>query len=97
MGTIIVFNYPVTLTLEHNDTPITTHEDEWGTRDVYLIEAVYWQNVTGYSWIAKVAHPSTGLPLERTIAPLESGNIALAVPARFNSFPFTVNCSLVRG
>lgn len=97
MAQITVLNYPVELILEHDGTVVDTVTDEWGDHDVYEIHTVYWTEVAGQTWNAIVQHPGSGKEITRTISPGESDFINLAVPARFNSYPLSLHCSLNRG
>ena len=96
MGQIKVFDYPVELILEHNDSIVDTYTDEWGTYDIYQINKVYWTEKSGLKWRFRVLHPSTGQPVTGTVTPYEVGSKNLPIPARFYSFPLTISCSLDR-
>ena len=97
MGQIIVFNYPIEVTLEHNDNVIDTYSDEWGSYDIYQINKVYWTEKSGFRWEVVVKHPTTGQPVQQTVTPHEVGSKNLPGPARFNSYPLEIHCSLRRG
>ena len=97
MGQIIVFNYPIEVILEHNDNVIDTYTDEWGTYDIYQINKVYWTEKSGLRWEVVVKHPATGQPIQQTITPHQSGSKNIPTPARFDSYPLEINCSLRRG
>ena len=97
MGQIIVFQYPIRVTLEHNDVVVDTYEDEWGTYDIYRISKVYWEEQAGLDWTVTVTHPSTGQPVQQSVEAYESGSRNLPTPAQFDSFPLEINCTLVRG
>jgi hypothetical protein len=91
-----VFRYPVEVILEHNDNVVDTYEDEWGTYDIYRIDKVYWTEKAGRRWEVVVRHPTTGQPMNQTITPYEYGSKNIPTPARFNSYPLTIHCSLRR-
>lgn len=96
MGQLTVLRHPVLVVLEYDDVPIGTIDDGWGPYDIFTVISVSWQEVAGKTWEVVVQHPSTGLPIQQTIGPGESGSENLPVPARFPTAPFEAHCSLRR-
>ena len=95
MPLITLTNYPVRITLIANDTPIGEITDDWGTRDVYKVEAISGENLTNKSWTI-AAEDTKGKNYSRTLAPLDSGQIGIPKGKQFESEPLTFSLTFER-
>lgn len=95
MGQMLLFEDQVRIIGEHNDTPVSSVEDEWGIHPVYQIATVYWENLTSKNQTIAVSDDSGGT-FVYTMEPFETGLKNLPTPIRFLSYPLTVQCTLVR-
>lgn len=95
MGVLVASEYPVLIELIHNDVPIGTYTDEWGTVNVYLISSIHYLNRTTQTWTVTAAD-TKGKTYTATVLPQVDGTLNLPTPRRFESMPMTFGLTFVR-
>ena len=95
MPLITLTNYPVRITLIANDTPVGQITDDWGTRDVYKVEAISGENLTDKSWTVN-AEDTKGKNYSTTVPPLANQQINIPKGKQFESEPLTFSLTFER-
>lgn len=97
MGSIVIFDNPVIITLNHDDVVQEIYTDPiWGTdHDVYLINNIQLEELVGKRWTIYVIHPGSGKEIQYIIEPYEISSKNLPTPIRFYSYPLNFSLSFV--
>lgn len=94
MAVVMVSDYPILVELIHNDVPVGTITDEWGTRNVYRYSSVHFLNRTGQTWNVLVSD-TTGRSWTATINPGQEGTLSIPTPRRPVSEPFAFSLTFI--
>lgn len=94
MGAINLSDYPILVELIHNDTPVGSITDDFGTRSVYQIASVHYLNRTGLIW-AVIVQDEEGHIYSAPIQPGAEGTVNIPTPQRPVSEPFMYSITFV--